>query len=61
MLKIVKKSINSAIQKLADKSNNSKGILADIGKRTIGIQEENNAWKNGIKDLKKGWCNKRRD
>jgi hypothetical protein len=48
-----KKSINSAIQKLADKSNNSKGILADIGKRTIGIQEENNAWKNGIKDLKK--------
>lgn len=53
-----KKSINSAIQKLADKSNNSKGILADIGKRTIGIQEENNAWKNGIKDLKKAGATK---
>ena len=53
-----KKSINSAIQKLADKSNNSKGILADIGKRTIGIQEENNAWKNGIKDLKKAGAQK---
>lgn len=54
-----KKSINSAIQKLADKSNNSKGILADIGKRTIGIQEENNAWKNGIKDLKKAGASKK--
>lgn len=53
-----KKSINSAIQKLADKSNNSKGILSDIGKRTIGIQEENNAWKNGIKDLKKAGATK---
>lgn len=53
-----KKSINSAIQKLADKSNNGKGILADIGKRTIGIQEENNAWKNGIKDLKKAGATK---
>ena len=53
-----KKPINSTVQKLADKSNNSKGILANIGKRTIGIKEESNAWKNGIKDLEKAGATK---
>ena len=52
-----KKFINSTIQKLTNKSN-SKGILADIRKRTVGIQEENNAWRNGIKDLRKAGATK---
>lgn len=52
-----KKFINSTIQKLTNKSN-GKGILADIGKRTVGIQEENNAWRNGIKDLRKAGATK---